>query len=105
MEGKYVELENLVYEKLKNLSPTSRVLRKDLPITTKHSLEKSEQLGLDADMDSFIKNIPKNKVKLRKVADDLGLENVPPVRSVAQSTVKISASKLATEPPKPEVRN
>ncbi len=98
MEGKYIELENQVFEKIKRLSPNSRVLRKDLPITTKHALDKREQNDLDADMESFIKCIPRNEAKLKKAAAELDTENLPPVRSTAQ-TVKIAPTKTTESNP------
>jgi hypothetical protein len=54
IEGKYTELENFVYEKIKRLSPNNRILRKDLPILFKSSIPKTEQQVIDQEMEVII---------------------------------------------------
>jgi hypothetical protein len=68
------------------------VLRKDLPIATKDALNKSDKTGLECEMSEFLKSIPSVEKKLTAHND----ENLPPVRSTASQTLKISASKTDT---------
>ncbi|CAF0712360.1 unnamed protein product [Brachionus calyciflorus] len=101
VEGKYPDLENFVHEKIKRLSPTSRVLRKDNPIFTKQALSKAEQELIDNEILSFVKEIPNVEKKIVSNTEILNESerdtDIPPVRSAKQASIISSASKSSSQ--------
>ncbi|RNA25416.1 sperm-associated antigen 1 [Brachionus plicatilis] len=102
VEGKYPDLENFVYEKIKTLSPNSRVLRKDKPIYTKQALSKSEQEFIDSDIQNFVKEIPNLEKKVTSKIEVKNEDKEPPIRSAKQTNIIKSGN---TKPLTQETKN
>ena len=63
-----------------------------MPILTKNAIPKSEQNGIDNEIEDFIKSIPSVEKKLAQNEKKTADNTIPPVRSTVQS-LKLNPTK------------
>ena len=82
----------VVEQKLKQIDPSSRALRKDTPVLKKDTMAKSERLDLDNEINEFVKSIPDLAKEIAKnsINDDIAAassnSNLPPIRVSKEHT-------------------
>ncbi|CAH1773410.1 unnamed protein product [Owenia fusiformis] len=86
-EGHYPDLEQLCEEKIGEINPNSRVLRKSKPISTKADLTYEEQAALDNELKDWHQETKdlEMHIKTMKVADGGQEPELPPIRGTGQS--------------------
>ncbi|XP_052797101.1 sperm-associated antigen 1-like [Mya arenaria] len=82
-EGHYEQLERCCEEKIKELNPNSRLLRKEIPLSSKGDLELDERQQLDEDLKSWTSNMKymDSGVKGEIIEGQADEPELPPIRS------------------------
>lgn len=98
-EGFYPQLEICCEERIKNLNPESRVLRKDKPLYTMNDLDRNEREELEKELQNWPSDIQSLENSMAGQQTDImdeGNSDLPPVRS---GTITLTAQGAKTSKP------
>ncbi|KAJ7352829.1 Sperm associated antigen 1 [Desmophyllum pertusum] len=98
-EGHYPELIEFTEERLRNINPKSKSLRKELPINTYRDLSKSEEQEITDDLQEWMESIDQadKSLKTAGVTRELDNDNLPPIRTTTNSEVSSAKQQKPTD--------
>ncbi|XP_029641832.1 sperm-associated antigen 1 isoform X1 [Octopus sinensis] len=80
-EGHYAELEKCCEEKLREMHPNSRALRREEPLKKITDLSQEENIALQAELENWSSNMCKLDGSLKKKNSKKAVDDIPPIRN------------------------